>query len=150
MWLSSAGVAFISVPDLEVLAKVFLNKDKLSHQERLQVVRVMYGGQVDPYDFHLSGFDDTILTAYLHQVRHFTFGSPGLEAYRKGCDDASWGCHVQAGFCEVRRVGGFGLFNDSSSLELWGHSISLNMMATACKEGHDLRPRISVALPTLT
>lgn len=61
-------MALVAVPDLEVLARLFLDKELLSPQERYHVVRIMYGGQVDDHDFHRSGFDEIILAAFLQQV----------------------------------------------------------------------------------
>jgi hypothetical protein len=49
---------------------------------------------------------------------------------------------IQAGFCDLQRVQSFGLFNDTSTLQYKGVGISLNVIATACKEG----PRIDVNL----
>ena len=40
--------------------------------------------------------------------------------------------------------GGFGLFNDSSSLVYLGHNISLNVMATACKDSNE--PWVSIKI----
>ena len=114
--LKSGGAALISVPDLRVLSSLFIN-ETLSTSQRAHVMRMMYGGQVDPHDFHLVGFDRDLLAAYLSR----------------------------AGFCEIKQVdGGFGLFKDSSNLHYLGQRISLNVMATACKESHE--PWVTVNL----
>lgn len=51
---------------------------------------------------------------------------------------------MQAGFCEMRRVPSFGLFEDASELSFLGQRISLNVMATACKD--DTQPRVQISL----
>lgn len=50
----------------------------------------------------------------------------------------------QAGFCEMMRVPSFGLFEDASELSFLGQRISLNVMATACKD--DTQPRVQISL----
>jgi len=90
----------ISVPDLDVLARFILDAG-LSYGERFQVMRMMFGGQVDPHDYHHVGLNFAILETYLKD----------------------------AGFSEVYRVDEFGLFNDTSSLRVHGRLISLNVVA---------------------
>ena len=42
-----------------------------------------------------------------------------------------------AGFCDVEKVRGFGLFNDTSAVAFRGERLALNVVARACrKEGH--------------
>ena len=99
--LKPSGTLYVSVPDLDVLARLFLDLSLLSSAERFLVVCMIFGGHDDAYDYHLVGFNEEILTDFLRG----------------------------AGFTEMRRVSGFGLFNDTSSLELKGAPISLNMIA---------------------
>ncbi|KAF0684889.1 Aste57867_23133 [Aphanomyces stellatus] len=113
--LKCGGALFLAVPDLRVLAKLFL-ASSLTTQERFHVMRMIYGGQTDAHDYHLVGFDYDILAQVL----------------------------TQAGFCDVRRVTDFGLFDDTSRLVFKGRAISLNVVATACKK---VGPCISVELP---
>jgi len=65
-------------------------------------MRMMFGGHIDKHDYHLVGLNEEFLTGYLHA----------------------------GGFTGMHRVTGFGLFQDTSSLELKGTPISLNMIAT--------------------
>ena len=69
----------------------------------------MYGAQTSKYDFHYTGFDEDILAEFL----------------------------TLAGFCEIRRVPSFGLFEDTSELTFKGVPISLNIAATACVLGEE-------------
>ena len=88
----------------------------LTLEQRLFVVRMIHGGQVDAHDFHLAGFDEGLLAALL----------------------------VGAGFCDVRRVAAFGLFDDTSALEYLGVPISLNLAATACGKPGPRLGKISI------
>ncbi|RLN49810.1 hypothetical protein BBJ29_008144 [Phytophthora kernoviae] len=98
------GQLLVSVPNLFVLATLFVN-ESIPHQHRMWIMNVIYGGQVDIYDMHKVGFDETILAAYLEQ----------------------------AGFCNVTRYEDFGLFQDSSVMVVHDLPISVNVMAHACK-----------------
>ncbi len=99
--LSPAGTLCVSVPDLDVLARLFTDRNLLSMQDRFLVMSMIFGGHVDRHDYHLVGLNEEFLTNYLQA----------------------------AGFTGMRRVTGFGLFQDTSSLELKGIPISLNMTA---------------------
>jgi predicted SAM-dependent methyltransferase len=99
--MSPAGTLFVSVPDLDTLARLFTDRSRLSAQDRFLVMRMIFGGHIDRYDYHLVGLNEEFLTGYLHA----------------------------GGFTGMRRVTGFGLFEDTSSLELHGTPISLNMIA---------------------
>lgn len=52
--LQSGGKLMISVPDLDVLCRLFIRPD-IDMKQRSFVMRMMFGGQVDPYDFHKTG-----------------------------------------------------------------------------------------------
>ena len=98
--LKPGGVVKISVPDLETLCRVFLHPQADIHA-RFQVMRILFGGQTDPHDFHKSGLTYEFLRDYLSV----------------------------AGFREIRRVESFGLFEDTSTLELGGVAVSVNVEA---------------------
>lgn len=99
--LQPGGRVSISVPDLDVLAALFLQKTRLAADERFMVMRMMFGGHVDKFDYHVVGLNEEFLAAYLHQ----------------------------AGYIDIRRVNSFGLFNDTSVMTYKGTAISLNMTA---------------------
>jgi predicted SAM-dependent methyltransferase len=108
--LAPGGTLFVSVPDLDVLARLFLERQALTIDERFLVMRMIFGGHVDRFDYHLVGLNDEFLTEYLRI----------------------------AGFVDGVRVGSFGLFNDTSLKTLRGVLISLNM--TARKPGSRNQP----------
>jgi predicted SAM-dependent methyltransferase len=99
--LAPAGRFMFSVPDLQTLCRLFLDP-KLDPSQRFQVMRMMFGGQMDEHDFHKVGLTEEFAFIYLRQ----------------------------AGFRSARRVENFGLFDDTSSLEFLGTPISLNIEAT--------------------
>lgn len=99
--LAPNGSLCVSVPDLDMLARLFLDRTLLTAQDRFLVMRMIFGGHIDKYDYHLAGLNEEFLTSYLHA----------------------------AGFVGIRRVADFGLFDDTSSLELKTIPISLNMIA---------------------
>ncbi|PKL49100.1 MAG: hypothetical protein CVV42_07130 [Candidatus Riflebacteria bacterium HGW-Riflebacteria-2] len=98
--LKPGGELMISVPDLEILCKLFLHKE-LDKTARFHIMRMMFGGQVDQYDFHQVGLTAEILMDYLGA----------------------------ANFKCCRKVDEFGLFNDTSSFKPYGIPISLNVIA---------------------
>ncbi len=98
--LEVGGRLRLSVPDLETLCRLFLHP-KLDMASRFHVMRVMFGGQTTPHDFHKVGMTEEFMTDYL-QV---------------------------AGFMSIERVETFDLVADTSALKLAGVSISLNMQA---------------------
>ena len=98
--LAPGGRFLFSVPDLAVLCRLFLDP-RLDAGQRFQVMRMMFGGQMDEHDFHKVGLTEEFAFIYLRQV----------------------------GFRTMRRVGNFGLFDDTSSGEFLGVPISLNVEA---------------------
>ncbi|HWL69987.1 MAG TPA: methyltransferase domain-containing protein [Geminicoccus sp.] len=99
--LRPGGTLRISVPDLEVLCRMFVHP-ALSPEARFHVMRIIYGGQMDTHDFHKVGFTFQFLTYFL----------------------------AKYGFRDVRRVASHDLFDDTSRLVLFGHPISLNVVAS--------------------
>lgn len=99
--LRPGGAIEISVPDLEVLAELLLNK-KLAMMDRFNVMRMMFGGHVDDYDYHYTGLTHEFLAGFL----------------------------VNAGFENIQRVERFGHFRDTSDMSFAGRQISLNVRAT--------------------
>jgi predicted SAM-dependent methyltransferase len=99
--LIPGGNIYISVPDLDILAQLFLSKDKLTSDEQFSVMRMIFGAHTDQFDYHLVGLNQEFLTDYLSQ----------------------------AGFTHIRRVEKLGLFDDTSNMLFKGVAISLNMIA---------------------
>ena len=95
------GLAMISVPDLKILCSLMLDTDTLQPQDRFMVMRMMFGGHINKYDYHMVGLNDEFLASYLHR----------------------------AGFVNIQRVNSFGLFRDTSEMIFKGRKISLNMLA---------------------
>jgi predicted SAM-dependent methyltransferase len=116
--LEPGGRILVSVPDLDVLARLIVSKSKLTIDDRFLVMRMMFGGHVDMYDYHVVGLNEEFLDRYLRQ----------------------------AGYVNVRRVEEFGLFEDSSSARLAGQRISLNMIAEKPGAGADITD-IADAIP---
>ncbi|MBI4984936.1 MAG: hypothetical protein HZC24_06215 [Rhodocyclales bacterium] len=96
------GCLMISVPDLEVLCRQFLDAG-LDATARVHVMRMMFGGQVDAHDHHQIGLYFDHLADLL----------------------------TMAGFHDIRRVESFGLFDDTSDYAPYGLRISLNIVARA-------------------
>jgi predicted SAM-dependent methyltransferase len=99
--MADGGTLYVSVPDLSRLASLFVLTDQLNLQERFQVMRMMFGGHVDRYDYHVVGLDQDFLAAFL----------------------------AEAGFDNLRRVTSFGFFKDTSEMLFKGIPISLNVVA---------------------
>lgn len=98
--LRKDGRLLVSVPDLEVLCRLMLDGE-LSLDDKWMVVRMMFGGQSDAYDFHKIGLTRDLLISSL----------------------------AQSGFRRIQQVTGFGLFRDTSTMVFHGTPISLNLIA---------------------
>ena len=99
--LEPGGRLYISVPNLGVLCQLFVS-GAVTEKQQWEIMRIMFGGQIDPYDLHKVGFIEPFLTGYLEN----------------------------AGFISVERVSEFDLFDDTSKMRLGPHLISLNVIAT--------------------
>ncbi|MCM0081192.1 methyltransferase domain-containing protein [Geomonas sp. Red32] len=95
------GTIYVSVPDLDALATLYLDSVNLTVDERFALMRMIFGGHTHQNDFHQVGLNEDFLTYFLHQ----------------------------AGFSLIQRVETFGLFSDTSSLRFKDRLISLNMVA---------------------
>ena len=98
--LASGGKFYISVPDMEVLFRQFLEK-KNETKNKIHIIRMIFGGQKDENDFHYFGWDFELLSGLLKNV----------------------------GFKNIKRVKSFSLFDDSSNMAPYGEPISLNLIA---------------------
>lgn len=98
--LEPKGRLYISVPDLECLIKLFTHPSTTIN-DRFMIMRMMFGGQTDAYDYHKVGLTLEFLCHFL-QV---------------------------AGFHSATRVDEHGIFQDTSSMRFLGQLISLNVIA---------------------
>jgi len=99
--LQPGGTLYVSVPDLERLCHLYLTPG-LTPDGRYQVMRMMFGGHEDAYDYHMGGMDEFFLGYQLQQ----------------------------AGFTAIRRVPSFNLFEDTSVKQYLGMPVSINLIAT--------------------
>lgn len=98
--LKPGGEVYISVPDIGILANL-LNSIELNIDQKVHVMRMIYGGQVNAYDFHYFGYNFQILEAILGA----------------------------SGFDKVRKVSEFSLFKDTSTFKPYFNiNISLNVI----------------------
>ena len=101
--LIPAGILYVSVPDLDILARLFLDRESLSlGRDRFSCHEDDFRRSLDKYDYHLVGLNEEFLGHFLRL----------------------------AGFPRVDRVERFGMFNDTSDTEVRGVPISLNVVAT--------------------
>ena len=101
--LRPGGVIMISVPDLEILSMLYLNS-QLDREQQFMVMRMMFGGQIDDYDYHKGGYNEYLLRDLL----------------------------IQTKFCKIHRVEDFKIFSDTSIMTFADKSISLNLIARKC------------------
>jgi predicted SAM-dependent methyltransferase len=99
--LAPGGTLYVSVPDLERLCHLYITP-RLAPEFRRKIMEMIFGAHLDAYDYHKTGLDETGLREFL----------------------------AKAGFSPVRRVHSFGLFRDTSEMEVIGMPISLNLVAT--------------------
>jgi predicted SAM-dependent methyltransferase len=99
--LAPGGKLYISVPNLDILCRIYL-EPKAPLEVKFEAMQIMYGGQSDCHDIHYVGWNEVFLTHYMKI----------------------------AGFSYAERVVSFGIFNDMSDFKLAGIPISLNMIFT--------------------
>ena len=98
--LRPGGKFYISVPDLDMLCQIFINPEAPS-EIKYQAMRMMFGGQVDEFDVHYTGWNQIILLDFLEI----------------------------SGFSKGMRVESLGLFSDTSEATFHGIPVSLNIIA---------------------
>ena len=98
--LAPGGRLRVSVPDLDVLCALFADP-ALNLEERVHVMRMMFGGQMYAADFHKAGLNEEFLRDFLQG----------------------------AGFVDIAKTGDFNLFDDASSLKFKNRRISVNLVA---------------------
>jgi predicted SAM-dependent methyltransferase len=99
--LVPGGLLLVSVPDLDILAQLLVQKDQHTVAERFLVMRMLFGGHINAYDYHQVGLNLEFLGSLLNE----------------------------AGFAQIERVPYLGRFNDTSNLVFKGQPISLNVVA---------------------
>ncbi|MBL8340740.1 MAG: methyltransferase domain-containing protein [Rubrivivax sp.] len=99
--LAPGGVLRLSVPDIDILAHLLLQRHVLDVNQRFQVMRMIFGGQTHDHDHHRVGLNQDFMAAYLSR----------------------------AGFVNLQRVSRHGLFADTSETVVLGTPISLNILA---------------------
>lgn len=99
--LKKKGKFYVSVPDMDILAHAFVSP-LASAENKFRIMRMIFGGQIDEYDFHYFGWNFEFLRDYLKT----------------------------AGFSDLKKVNSFGLFDDTSNFKVFGFPISLNLIAT--------------------
>lgn len=103
--LAPGGVLRVSVPDIDILAHLLLQRHVLDVNQRFQVMRMMFGGHTHAHDHHRVGLNQDFLAAFLDR----------------------------AGFVNLQRVSRHGLFADTSETVVLGTPISLNINAHKVK-----------------
>jgi predicted SAM-dependent methyltransferase len=99
--LCQGGKLYLSVPDLDMLCRIFL-EPKAPAEVKFEAMHIMFGGQSHDHDIHYVGWNQFFLTHYMKI----------------------------AGFRYAERVVSFGIFKDMSECKLAGAPISLNMIFT--------------------
>ncbi|QWE23051.1 methyltransferase domain-containing protein [Polynucleobacter sp. AP-Jannik-300A-C4] len=98
--LSPGGLFYISVPDLDILCRTFIDP-KLNPNQKMLTMRMMFGGQMDEHDFHYFGWNQQFMIDFLRDV----------------------------GFTHAQKVESFDLFEDTSNYMPFGFPVSLNIIA---------------------
>ena len=98
--LKTNGKFYISVPDMDTLCHFFINP-LTDSKIKFHVMRMMFGGQIDEFDFHYFGWNYQFMKDFL----------------------------TTAGFKKIEKVKSFSLFKDTSDYAPYGVPISLNVIA---------------------
>ena len=98
--LAPGGNLMVSVPDLEILCRLFVHPNS-KPIDQFNIMRMMFGGQTNEHDIHYGGFFWEAMGSVLQE----------------------------AGFIDIKRVPALGVFEDSSILRYGGVPISLNVTA---------------------
>jgi predicted SAM-dependent methyltransferase len=98
--LKQDGKLYISVPDMDIIFRLFLNP-KATPGVKFTLMKMIFGGQVDKHDFHYFGWNYEFMADFL----------------------------TKANFSKFRRVESLAIFEDASELKAYGNKISLNMIA---------------------
>jgi len=83
--LKKGGKLFVSVPNLDRICELFIDKT-VPFTDRMQLIRMIYGGHTDEHNYHYVGFDEELLISVF----------------------------FNAGIKRVWHIENFGIFEDSS------------------------------------
>jgi predicted SAM-dependent methyltransferase len=97
--LKPGGCAYISVPDMDTLCRLFLS-NQLTMDQRYFVMKMIFGGHLDRYDYHMVGLNEDFLAYFFDQ----------------------------AGYVNIRRVENFNIFSDTSEMLYLNVPVSVNMI----------------------
>ncbi len=97
--LSPTGCLYLSFPDLAILTQMYAS-GKLDLSQKFHVMRMIFGGHIDAFDYHTVGLDQEIMSSFLQT----------------------------AGISSIQRVKDFGLFQDTSRQKFCGIPISCNLV----------------------
>jgi len=109
---------------MDKLAKLFLMKDNFPLMDRFWVMRMMFGGHIDKYDYHKVGLNREILEHFLSN----------------------------AGFFNLKIVDDFGVFKDTSTMKCHDIPISINIVAekpvsdSSLERNHDDKKSVPVLI----
>ena len=98
--LKPTGKLYLSVPDLDILCRMFI-EPSVPNEVKIHVTQMIFGGHLDNFDTHYMGWSSDLPTDFLKT----------------------------AGFCQIQRVEEFGIFTDTSTYKPYGIPISLNIIA---------------------
>jgi len=99
--LKPKGRLKVSVPDMDTLTKMYADRENYTKEDRFALMRMIFGGHIDRYDYHYVGLNEELIV-------------DALQA---------------AGYGRLWRVENFGLFDDTSNYCYKGVPISLNIEA---------------------
>ena len=99
--LVPGGRVLISVPDMDVLCRLLAERGVHEIEERFLLMRMVFGGHCDRFDYHQVGFNEDSLAWFLGAT----------------------------GFVQMQRVASLGVFDDTSETRFKEVPISLNMIA---------------------
>jgi len=98
--LAPHGLLLTSVPDLDVLCRLFVDSH-VDASTKFMIMRMIFGGRATEFDVHYSGLNFDFIHSFLSN----------------------------AGFVDIKRVPSLGCFNDTSEMRFLGVPISLNVIA---------------------
>lgn len=99
--LAPGGHLSVSVPDIDVLARMLVDRESFDVRQRYGIMTMSFGGHMDQYDYHRVGINEEFLGIYL----------------------------LETGFVNFRRVAELGIFDDTSTCKIGDTLISVNAIA---------------------